>query len=599
MRTASIYSAFNARWLEPEAVARSFVPTTHFKALVRPQNSLLMGPRGCGKTTLLKMLTRRAQRTWVTERLPLEDETLDYRSPDFEAIYIASDIRWSSELGSLPQTLADPKLAELLQRCLVSISALIECTRAFEELLKEKDMDPLDFAKRFIDQFRLGPTLPFFAEIRVRLRDWIEELQAYLVKGDDIGLAQIISRHHPSLIGHALAAATKACSIIDEFTGGQAPTRWALCFDEIEIAPPWLQAELFRALRSFDQRFLLKITWSPLLPTELTLTQERQHDFAAIRMWHGHVNDARPFCKEFTTRYVRDKLEQANLLPKDVFGSSLFSQEDTEIFESYGKGSAIWSVMRRLAKHDDTFREYLNQQGISPDNPTAVDIAVRDESLRKAKPIVILRDAYRGVDGQRRVVRRSRKNVSIFYGEDAIYSMSEGNPRLLAGLLNDLFDAETSHTNQSLPMKLDVQSRVLSAAAQRTLSGIKAYPMQGYRHKRSLADLVELIGHYLHDELVFGDFSVDPAGGFFVDSDTPIAVTEDIKLGLLIGAFVHVKTKDADIPSSVIGARFRLSYMLSPHFGLPFRNNRALRLSTALRVSAAGQRSMFQFSEGQ
>ena len=55
----------------------------------------------------------------------------------------------------------------------------------------------------------------------------------------------------------------------------------------------WLQAELFAALRSFEQRFLLKLTWSPVLPTDLTPRQERQHDYAAIRMWHGHAADAK------------------------------------------------------------------------------------------------------------------------------------------------------------------------------------------------------------------------------------------------------------------------------------------------------------------
>ena len=95
MKTASIYGAFNARWLEPEDVARSFVPTIPFKSLVRLQNSLLMGPRGCGKTTLLKMLTRRAQRVWQVERASREPQWADYRRPDFEAIYIPSDVRWS------------------------------------------------------------------------------------------------------------------------------------------------------------------------------------------------------------------------------------------------------------------------------------------------------------------------------------------------------------------------------------------------------------------------------------------------------------------------------------------------------------------------
>src|SRR5439155_18979670 len=101
MDTSSIYGAFNARWLTPEDIARAFVPTTPFKALVKVQHSLLMGPRGCGKTTLLKMLTRPAQTIWWRERVPLFPALAEYPTPDFEAIYIPSDIRWSYELGSI------------------------------------------------------------------------------------------------------------------------------------------------------------------------------------------------------------------------------------------------------------------------------------------------------------------------------------------------------------------------------------------------------------------------------------------------------------------------------------------------------------------
>jgi hypothetical protein len=34
MKSASVFSAFNARWLEPEDVARSFIPTLTFKTSV-------------------------------------------------------------------------------------------------------------------------------------------------------------------------------------------------------------------------------------------------------------------------------------------------------------------------------------------------------------------------------------------------------------------------------------------------------------------------------------------------------------------------------------------------------------------------------------
>jgi hypothetical protein len=598
VKTPSIFAAFNARWLEPEDVARSFIPTQPFKSLVRFQNSLLMGPRGCGKTTLLKMLTRRAQRVWRQERLPREPQWADYPGPDFEAIYIPSDVRWSSELGSVSEELDDaPVDAERAQRASVSISAVIETTRVFEALLQEAQVDPTEVLKALIRHLQLGPTIPSFREIRLRLVSWIDQIHSDIIKRDASSIRRHLDALSPALTAHSLSAVRRACTVFEEYAEALSPTRWGLCFDELEIAPQWLQTELFAALRSFEQKFLLKLTWSPVLPTDLMPRQERQHDYAAIRMWHGHAADAKPFCKEFSTRFLRDRLSSSGSTPSDVFGPSPFAQDDSDLDDVYGRGAPIWRVMIHLAGRDPTFREYLRSHGISPDDPVADLVSLRDESLRKVKPIVLLRDTYLK-DVSTKVVRRSRKNPPLYYGEDSIYAMSEGNPRLLAGLLSELLDVERTAMVNTFPLvRPEVQSRVLHSASQRMLTGIRTYPLERGANHRSLSSVVEKLGRFLHSELVTRDFNADPVGSFFVDEDVSQNVVVVLSLGLLIGAFVHVRSGDGDIPPSITGSRLRLSYMLAPTYRLLFRNYRDMRLSTALRISTATQQLMFRPEE--
>jgi hypothetical protein len=595
MKTASVFSAFNARWLEPEDVARSFVPTLTFKSLVKFQHSLLMGPRGCGKTTLLKMLTRRAQSVWKA-RLEDEPQLAEYPAPDFEAIYVASDIRWSEELGAVSRHLAElPVEAERLQRTLVAISSVIEATRVFQRITVDTVSDSSSLLKGLIKHLALGSMIPSFPEIRLRLRSWIEELHSLLIADRINALKARLDTLPPALTGRAPDAVIRACTIFDEYAESSSPTKWALCFDELEIAPHWLQAELFSALRSTDQRFLLKLTWSPLLPNNLTHREERQHDYATIRMWHGHALDAKPFCKEFSTRFIRDRFGSGeHRSPRDIFGTSPFAQEDGDSDNVYKKGGLVWQAMIRLAAGDASFRRYLLEHDISPDNPVSDDVTVRDESLRKVKPLVLLRDAYLKHDVPDRVIRRSRKNPQLYYGEDAIYAMSEGNPRLLAGLLSDLLDLQVRSLSDGIPSirPLD-QSRVLATASQRSLAGIKAYPSGKVVPSRSLARLVDKMGEFLHSELVVRDFNPDPVGTFLIDPDVPPDILDELTTGLLIGAFVHVKSQESDTPSSLVGSRVRLSYMLSPHYQLLFRNLRDIRLSVALRVVSAGQGSFF------
>lgn len=595
MKLESSFSAFNARWLDPEDVARSFVPTWHYGNLVRHQHSLLMGPRGCGKTTLLKMLTRRAQRVWRNERKTDKVGEESIPLPNFEALYIPSDVRWSAELEAVSREVELlPTQAERLQRSFVSLSCLIEATRVFQDILDERDEEPTALLKALIKHFDLGPTVPTFAEVRLKLQSWAEQLNSFLVRRDSASLIRTLDRFNPALTGHALDTLIRACSVYEEYVTHGPSLRWALCFDELEIAPAWLQTELFASLRSTDQRYLLKLTWSPLLPTSLTAQQERQHDYAAIRMWHGHVAEAKPFCREFSTRFIRTRFEHETITPRDVFGISPFSQEE-DSDDNYERGTAVWNVMRNLAERDGSFRDYLVNHHLDPADPRTSDISLRDETLRKIKPIVLVRDAY-FKDARRgeQLTRRSRKNPVLYFGEDAVYSMSEGNPRLLASLLNDLLDAGSTKGPSGIPkVKPDTQSRILTAASHRTLSGIRTYPIQGVSLSRSLSRLLQRLGDYLHGELVTRDFNADPAGSFIVDDDTSPEVIGQLQVGLLLGALVHVRSNENDIPHEIVGSRIRLSYMLSPAYRILFRNYRDIRLSTAMRILASTQRTMF------
>jgi hypothetical protein len=478
-----------------------------------------------------------------------------------------------------------------VQRSFVSLSCLVEATRVFQDIVDEKDQDPAPLLKSIITHFDLGRTIPTFAELRLKVQGWAEQLNSFLVKRDSFALLQMLDSFNPAFTGHALSTLMRACNIFDEcFPANR--RRWAPCFDELEIAPSWLQTELFGSLRSTDQRFLLKLTWSPLLPSNLTTKQERQHDYEAIRMWHGHVVEAKPFCREFSTRMIRAKLDNPTITPRDIFGSSVFSQDD-DVDDVYDRGSLVWHAMKGLAERDSSFREYLGKHGLNPTDPRTNDITVRNESLRKIKPIVLLRDAFfKDLSERDQLTRRSRKNPAIYFGEDAIYAMSEGNPRLLASLLNDLLDGATS---RDAPPKIrpDVQSRILTLAAHRMLSGIKTYPIQGVPEARSLYRLLQRLGEFLYGELVTKEFKADPVGSFIVDDDTPPDVLGQLQIGLLLGALVHVRSNESDIPREVIGSRLRLSYMLAPAYRVLFRNYRDIRLTTALRIVASTQRTMF------
>jgi len=84
--SSQLYDSFNARNYTPSQVAETFISSEDFETLWRNEHTVLLGPRGSGKTTLFKMLTVQALYSWSH---PLA-EKLKSRKP-FTAIFVPTD----------------------------------------------------------------------------------------------------------------------------------------------------------------------------------------------------------------------------------------------------------------------------------------------------------------------------------------------------------------------------------------------------------------------------------------------------------------------------------------------------------------------------
>ena len=113
------FESFNARYLSYEQVADVFIPNQAFRELLAVNHSVILGPRGCGKTTLLKMLnlsafTRFKRVKGFTEEIP------------FLAIYIPTDKQWESQILHMYKIFGDNYVTpELISSILVSLNILI------------------------------------------------------------------------------------------------------------------------------------------------------------------------------------------------------------------------------------------------------------------------------------------------------------------------------------------------------------------------------------------------------------------------------------------------------------------------------------------
>ena len=96
---------YNARHTAPRQIAESFIIPRNFFQIARNENTLLVGPRGSGKTTILKALTPPGL-YHLHQRSDLIGK-LDDLSVQYLPIYIPAETSWKGDAQAIRQAISD------------------------------------------------------------------------------------------------------------------------------------------------------------------------------------------------------------------------------------------------------------------------------------------------------------------------------------------------------------------------------------------------------------------------------------------------------------------------------------------------------------
>ncbi|MBL9159074.1 MAG: hypothetical protein JNJ70_16460 [Verrucomicrobiales bacterium] len=582
------HETFNARNYTFEEVAERFVATGDFAKIASNQHAVLLGPRGSGKTTLFKMLTLAALHKWSDDRAHGYLDKLR-----FYAIYVPSDILWHHQLGNLEkQASRNESFRMISSRAAVLTNIFLSVTDCFQGILSlefaniDTSEAEVEIAKFLIDIWDLGPSLPMLSAVKIRLEARMSDVRTFLNRVvdhnlEDPSIHEIPDWYYYDFMQKVGLACSKVSSLLN-----LRRSHWALCFDELELAPEWLQEDLFGRLRSTDQRFLLKLSASPI-PRILGKTRANQlDDFQLIRMWPHSSQKYKKFCDDLTKRLLKERFGQ-DVDTCKAFGRSILADED-----DYSRGSANWTLFRDSATWDRSFRTRLSEFSppIDPEDPVPFDSSQRDKVHRKAKPIVTWRRAYLKSSGGRGIERRSRKGPvpELYSGMDAIYAITDGNPRRvisIASRLADLIKFDKYSRVRLIPP--ESQGEILYSFSTQYSAYIKALPEAYFKageRTYGLFDLLKNLGSFFHDQICGRQFNLDPYGSFYVDEWLPDDFLEVLRTAAWHGAIVHIDDNVKRISSDIRGKRFRLSYSLAPSFGLLMSKHRAKNIASCSSI---------------
>ena len=597
--TSSIFESFNARALKPWQVAETFVPSDHFRTLVKRQHSLIVGPRGSGKTTLLKMLQQRALQQWA------HPDADDVRNKiDFTGIFVFTDISWREQLAALEGSFGDTGVGEAVVRAAITSHVLRAVIVALIQRIADVPNAPsADYRRANLNAAQESELSAQIAEawhLKPRIFSLLAIKQALTARLSSLGALSEQARLSPSAVRTEvekasfyhlpfLAAAAVAVEAFDDAIGEQGT--WAFLFDELELAPEWLRDELVRGLRSRDDRFLFKLALSPYWSGESVFNGPTAPaagaDFDLIELWYAERVTGLRFCEELWAGIARAR-GLGELSPRSVLGSSYFEtlpEEWAAAKTAYTRGSRLAIRFRDLAEKDASFRHYLSERGIDVDGIDTLSANERAADIRKISPLIPVREFYRGVDLPDGVGRfRSRKSPTLYAGAESVFAITEGNPRWFIGLMDRLLDRRSPDGTVSEA----VQAEELHRASARFAAMLRTIPVDtladlGSR-KRGVLSLLSAAGDWFHTQVAGGEFQAEPAGTFTVDSNLPKSLYVVLGKALNAGAIIYVPSDDPlKLLTTLRGKRFRISYLLAPKYGLPLRLGRERALSHILR----------------
>lgn len=581
----------------------TFVPQDQFTVLTKNRHSVLLGPRGSGKTTLLKMLQPQALEYWEGDEGEQTRAAIDYTG-----VFVSTDVSWGAQREALGDGKLHPDVHEQLGRALFVTHVLRALVAAMEyrtskptgkEIAHFRRLSvpmPRQWAivKALADRWQLSPKIATYTALKQSLVFRMADIRKFAqsLVGQANANERVRADENAFLRYHFLDEVICAITLFnDDVDEPEAP--WALCFDELEIAPDWVSDQLFRSIRSADYRILIKMAMSPVSTRAYPAIFEHVtgpstlNDFDTIRLWYTDKLEPLKFCHDLWNAVVKRK-GHASLTPHDVLDYSQTELDTTNrksTKSAYGVSSDMMGSFERLSRSDVSFAAYLKKEEITLDKLEELSPEKFAATIRKVAPIVVFRDYFRASDDQKRALR-TRKISSVYSGADSVFAVTEGNPRWFLLIVNAMLDkAEESDWKIS---KED-QAEILTNVAGRFLAMLKTLPVPPAAVgslKLSLIEVIDRVGLHFERKILIDDFNPDPEGTFSPSlMVTPRELAALLDKAVNAGALIYLPgQRDELILRSVAGKRFRLSYLLLPLFRVPIRKGRSVSLIRILKL---------------
>jgi energy-coupling factor transporter ATP-binding protein EcfA2 len=571
----AVFGHRNARSKTSAEVARSFVAPPQYWEIAQPGNTVLVGPRGSGKTTLLKMLQGAGLEHWDSTDSERARELVTY-----SGIFVSADKSWSGQVSAYGAELDDRLRTSLGDAC-YTVHALraLARTAAFRvtpgegvEAHDRVDLDRGTQEKIVAETWKiwgLSEPVGSFSGLAEALSTMIANIGTLARRAIRLDDALEELRRHPAL---DLELVDAVVPFIERFNGAAAEEDhvWAFLIDEIEFLPPGIHGTIISSMRGRDARLIRKISLAPYNRVAVELFGNplggwEGQDFEMVDLTFPEKEEGYPFSRAL----IEKELEGLSLplSPAELLGEKGFFENEPGR-DAYLPDSDNAKAIASLASKDPSFKAWLKDHQIDPDRPDLTKGERRAATVRKAMPIIHLRDEYLHRVGER-LQARSRKAERTYVGELSAFAICENNPRLLQTLVSRLL------RSGGPPSESD-RVEVIDGIAEQFSLHLRAIQVPNSAPPDRLPlRLVRTIGQRLEAGVLGQEFDPEPPLSF---KFTPDKGGEDVVLVQVLSQLIFY---GAVIPYDD-EVHFRLAHTFAPLFKLPLRKGRPISLRRIL-----------------
>lgn len=571
----SINESINAKNTSIRDLCSGFIVNEYYERLASSSNTILVGPRGSGKTTLMRMLEVRSLEHWDSEEAGL------FRSKvSFSGVFIPTDRLWKKQYDNAKRNVSNHEdslvlssqfiyhiLEQLIQTVSFRTSRTAKLEHNFRHAVLEKQ-DEAELVSCLSEQWYVKPHINSLKGLIVSIALKKSEVSNYInetnLKNTKLEVPKVVQ-------GEISQVLSTSITIINTYLNENGE-KWAFLFDELELAPDEIIQPLIDCMRGGHQDIILKLALSPyhkgINITNSPESSMKNQDLSYIDLTDMSEKEGLKFAKSLCTTMLINKGIFSNI------ESCFTSPEDIDIDQ----------VFKKLYQKDPSFCQYLESKDFIGINYSDAE-KVTQSQFRKVKFITYLRELKRSDNGKKKARRRP---ADYYAGFENICRSTEFNPRMLIGIMNmfipiikDRHKVTISEQISALQSYFESFRSLLSTIAVDSSDG----------KINNIYDLVDKIALYFHNEIYGDKFNSQPKGVIVLNQDTPPELGEAIGLALNAGAMISTQNSDSkggNLTDESISS-CRISYLFSHNYGLlltqqdPISLNRIIN-SDAIRV---------------